>query len=123
MMYQNKLECLFYLRRVQAIEIGANVVKHASLFYALKNYFFVYWKKFSFFPFFTKVLMEVDKSLNVLIGNTICVSMIVAYAGRLRQNERKMVFEKWRKICDSFKIQVNGQGARNLTGENLEIVT
>ena len=67
--------------------------------------------------------MEVDKSLNVLIGNTICVSMIVAYAGRLRQNERKMVFEKWRKICDSFKIQVNGQGARNLTGENLEIVT
>ena len=50
--------------------------------------------------------MEVDKNLNVLIGNCICASMIVAYAGRLRQNERKIVFEKWRKICDSFKIQV-----------------
>jgi hypothetical protein len=50
--------------------------------------------------------MEVDKSLSVLIGNCICASMIVAYAGRLRQNERMLVFEKWRKICDSFKIQV-----------------
>ncbi len=51
--------------------------------------------------------MEVDKSLTVLIGNSVCASMVVAYAGRLRQNERKMAFEKWRKICDSFKIQVH----------------
>ena len=56
--------------------------------------------------FIIKVLMEVDKSLSVLIGNSVCAAMVVAYAGRLRQNERKMAFEKWRKICDSFKIQV-----------------
>ena len=66
--------------------------------------------------------MDVDKSLAVLIGNSLCASMIVAYAGRLRQNERKMAFEKWRKICDSYKIQVRIQFFCHFKGPQKKVV-
>ena len=69
-----------------------------------------------------QLLMDVDKSLAVLIGNSLCASMIVAYAGRLRQNERKMAFEKWRKICDSYKIQVRIQFFCSFKGPQKNVV-
>jgi len=50
--------------------------------------------------------MEVDKNLSVLIGNSLCASMIVAYAGNHKPDERKMAIEKWRNICNRFGIQV-----------------
>ena len=50
-------------------------------------------------------LIEVDKTLKVLVGNSIVASMLVAYAGCLKQDERRMAVEKWRKICDNFKLK------------------
>ena len=49
-------------------------------------------------------LIEVDKSLQMLIGNSVVAAMIVAYAGGMRQNERRLSVEKWRKICERSKL-------------------
>ena len=65
-----------------------------------------------------QLLMEVDKNLKVLIGNAIIAAMLVAYGGCLRQDERRMAVEKWRKICDSFKIQTSFVSAVEFTQTN-----
>ena len=31
--------------------------------------------------------------------------MIVAYSGDMRQNERRLMIEKWRNICDRSKLE------------------
>ena len=46
-----------------------------------------------------QTLMDVEKSLKVLIGNSIIGAMMVAYGGCMRQTERQMSVEKWRNIC------------------------
>ena len=63
-------------------------------------------------------LMEVEKSLKVLVGNSIIAAMMVAYGGCMRQDERKMAVEKWRKICDSFKIQTRAISASEFVQTN-----
>ncbi len=50
-------------------------------------------------------LIEVDKSLQMLVGNSVVAAMTVAYSGAMRPNERRLVVEKWRKICDSCKLE------------------
>ena len=51
------------------------------------------------------MLIEVEKNLQVLVGNTIVTSMNVAYAGCFHQNERRLIVEKWRKICELGKLE------------------
>ena len=63
-------------------------------------------------------LMEVDKNLKVLVGNSVIAAMLVAYGGCLRQDERRMAFEKWRQICDSFKILTSFVSAVEFTQTN-----
>jgi hypothetical protein len=50
-------------------------------------------------------LIDVDKSLQVLVGNSVVAAMIVAYSGCLRQIERRLIIEKWRKTCDRSKLE------------------
>ena len=49
-----------------------------------------------------QTLMDVEKSLKVLIGNSIIGAMMVAYGGCMRQTERQMAVEKWRNICRRY---------------------
>ena len=44
--------------------------------------------------------------------------MLVTYAGCLRQDERRMAVEKWRKICDNFKIQTTVVPATEFLQQN-----
>lgn len=52
-------------------------------------------------------LLEVDKSLQMLVGNSVISAMIVAYSSGFRQDERRLMVEKWRKICDRIKLDTN----------------
>ena len=52
-------------------------------------------------------LIEVDKSLQMLVGNSVIAAMIVAYSASFRQDERRLMVEKWRKICDRIKLDTN----------------
>ena len=51
------------------------------------------------------ILMDVEKNLQVLVGNTILASMTVSYGGCYHQNERRLIIEKWRQICEMSKIE------------------
>ena len=52
-------------------------------------------------------LLEVDKSLQMLVGNSVISAMIVAYSSAFRQDERRLMVEKWRQICDRIKLDTN----------------